>query len=257
MIIEIQIVKYTETHSQHFLCFQKMTDIGSAVMLACRTLTAFFDRTCVQFIFCIEQIHLSMIGIYMSMTTVTAWIYAVKEINSTFNTFQNIGRCSHTHQVSRFILRKIGDYRIQDPVHLFMGFSNCQTADSIAIQIHFRDRFGMLNTDIFINSTLVDSKQKLFFVNGIRQTVQSRHFRFTAGKPSCGPIYRFLHIIPVSHTAWTFIKCHGNGGGKIGLDLHTLFRSHKDLMSINMGVKIDSLFFDLSQLCKGKYLESA
>ena len=107
----------------------------------------------------------------MSMAAVTAWIYAVKEVNTTFNTFQDICRCSHTHQVSRFILRKIGDYRIQDPVHLFMGFSNCQTADSIAIQIHFRDRFGMLNTDIFINSTLVDSKQKLFFVNGIRQTV--------------------------------------------------------------------------------------
>ena len=226
-------------------------------MLACRTLTAFFDRTCVQFIFCIEQIHLSMIGIYMSMAAVTAWIYAVKEVNSSLNTFQNICRCSHTHQVSRFILRKIGDYRIQDPVHLFMGFSNCQTADSIAIQIHFRDRFGMLNADIFINSTLVDSKQKLFFVNGIRQTVQSRHFCFTAGKPSCGPVYRFLHIIPVSHTAGTFIKCHGNGGGKIGLNLHTLFRSHKDLMPVNMGIKINPLFFDLSQLCKGKYLESA
>ena len=42
-----------------------------------------------------------------------------------------------------------------------------------SMQIHFRDRFGMLNTDIFINSALVDSKQKLFFVNGIRQTVQS------------------------------------------------------------------------------------
>ena len=226
-------------------------------MLTCRTLAALFYRTCVQFIFCIEQIHLSTIGIYMSMAAVTAWIYAVKEINTTFNTFQNICRCSHTHQVSRFILRKIWNYRIQDSVHLFMGFSNCQTANRIAIQIHFRDCFGMLNTDIFINSTLVDSKQKLFFVNGIRQTVQSCHFCFTTGKPSCGSVYRLLHIIPVSHTAGTFIKCHGNSGSKIGLDLHTLFRTHKNLMSVNMGIKINSLFFDLSQLCKGKHLESA
>ena len=45
VIIKIQIVKNAETHSQHFLGFQKMTDIGSAVMAAGRTLASLFYRS--------------------------------------------------------------------------------------------------------------------------------------------------------------------------------------------------------------------
>ena len=51
--------------------FQKVTDIASAVTAAGRTLAFLLDRTVIQFIFCIEKIHLSMVRIDMSMSSIS------------------------------------------------------------------------------------------------------------------------------------------------------------------------------------------
>ena len=75
-------MQHTQTHAQHFFCFQQMSDIGPAVVTACRTLAPFFDRLWIQLIFCVEQIQLSMIRVDMAMAAVSAWINTVKEINS-------------------------------------------------------------------------------------------------------------------------------------------------------------------------------
>ena len=149
------------------------------------------------------------------------------------------------------------NHLIQNPVHLLMTLSNCKTTNRITVQIHLCNRLCMFNTDIFINRTLVDTKKKLILVDGIRQAVQTDHLIFTSLKPAGCTRYRPLHIIPLRHTARALIKGHGNGRCQIGLDLHTLFRSHKDLVAINMRVKIHTLFLDLTQLCQGKHLKSA
>ena len=187
-----------------------------------------------------------MIRVYMSMTAVTTWIYTVKEINSSLNTLQNIGRCSYSHQISRFVLRKIRHYFIQNSVHFFMSLTNCKAAYRITVQIHLWDCFGMFDTDILINCSLVDSEQKLLFVDGIRQTVQPCHFCLATRKPACSSVHRFLYIVSVCHTARAFIKCHGNCGAEIRLDLHTLLRSHKNLMTVNMWIEVNTFFFNLS-----------
>lgn len=43
---------------------------------------AFLDRAHVFFIFLIKKIDLSLIGVYMTVTSVSGRIYAVKEINA-------------------------------------------------------------------------------------------------------------------------------------------------------------------------------
>ena len=82
VIIEIQIMKYAHSHSEYFLCLQKMTDICSAVssgictvgsLLSCtdRAHTALLYRSFIKLIFLIEKIHLSLMGIDMSMSSVS------------------------------------------------------------------------------------------------------------------------------------------------------------------------------------------
>ena len=203
-------------------------------MTACRTATTFFDRTCIQFIFRIEHIHFAMIGVYMSMTSVTAWIYTVKKVNTTFYTLKDIGRCSDSHEVGRFVLWKIWYNCIKDTIHFLMCFTDCQSANCITVQIHLRNFPCMLNTDIFVYSSLVDTKKKLFFIDGIRQTVETCHFSLAACKPAGSTLNGFLYIISVCHTARALIKCHSYGRTEIGLNLHAFFRSHKNLVSVNM-----------------------
>ena len=53
------------------------------------------------------------------------------------------------------------------------------------------------------------------------------------------------------------IKCHRDRGTEVRLDLHALFRSHENLCTINVGMEIDALLFDLAQSSKGEYLKSA
>ena len=54
--------------------------------------------------FCIKQVQFTKICIYMSMTSVSAWIYTVKEIHAAVYCFQNICRSTNAHQVSWFVL---------------------------------------------------------------------------------------------------------------------------------------------------------
>ena len=54
----------------------------------------------------------------------------------------------------------------------------------------------------------------------------------------------------------TFIKCHRDRRRQIRLNLHTLFRSHKNLSSVNMGIEVYTLFLNLSESGKRKHLES-
>ena len=63
-----------------------MADIGPAVGTAGRTLTALLDRTMIQLIFLVEQVHLSMIGIYMTMATISGRIYTVEEVHTSCHT---------------------------------------------------------------------------------------------------------------------------------------------------------------------------
>ena len=59
-----------------------MSYIGPAVGTACRAAAALFNRLFIQFIFCIQQIHLAMVCIDMAVPAVSGRIHAVKEINA-------------------------------------------------------------------------------------------------------------------------------------------------------------------------------
>ena len=52
-----------------------------------RLAAAFLDRAHVFFIFLIKKIDLSLIGVYMTVTSVSGRIYAVKEINAALYAF--------------------------------------------------------------------------------------------------------------------------------------------------------------------------
>ena len=94
----------------------------------------------------------------MSMASVSRRIYTVKEINTALYALQNISRGTHAHKVGWFVHREIRYHFIQNMVHFLVGFANCQTAYRITVQVHLSDPLGMLNTDIFIDGTLIDTE---------------------------------------------------------------------------------------------------
>ena len=115
-----------------------------------------------------------------------------------------------------------------------MALTHCQSADGISRQIQLCNLLCMLDADILEDCTLIDSKQQLVLIDGVFQTVQPIHLCLTTLQPANGTVHRILHIFSVCKAWRTLIKCHGNGRSQIRLDLHTLFRTHENLSSIDM-----------------------
>ena len=101
-----------------------------------------------------------MVGIHMAMTTVAARIYTVKEINTSLNTLQ---KCLPEYQPpSDTSACSAADAELPHPGSGTSPHGSHQLPghNRITIQIHLCDRLCMLNTDILINSTLVDTKKE-------------------------------------------------------------------------------------------------
>ena len=107
----------------------------------------------------------------MSMTTISTWIYAVKEVYSSFYCFQNIGRCTYSHKVGWLIFRKEWNHFFKNMVHFLVGLTNSKTANSIAVKVHIGNPLGMLYSDIIKDRSLIDSKKKLIRINRILKAV--------------------------------------------------------------------------------------
>ena len=190
------------------------------------------------------------------MTPVSAGIYTVEEIHSPFHPFQNIRRGSYSHQICGFLFWQERYHLIQNVIHLLMGFSYCKPSDRIAIQLQLCNTLCMLYSDIGIYRPLINAEQQLSRVNGIFQAIQPCHFLLTPLQPSGSAVHRSLNIGPVCLAGRTFVKCHSYGRCQIGLNAHAFLRPHENLTPIHMGVKIDPLFLNLAQPCKGEHLKT-
>ena len=135
-----------------------MPDICTRICAAGRTVTALLNRTHILLILLVEQIKLAVIRVYMSVTAVSAWVYTVKEVDSSLYTLKYIGRSSYSHQVCRFINRQMRHSFIKNMVHLLMALSYRQSSDSISVQLKLRNALCMVNSYIIINSSLVDTE---------------------------------------------------------------------------------------------------
>ena len=123
----------------------------------------------------------------MTVTSVPARVYAVEEIDAALYALENICRRSNAHQIRRFVFRQVRNHFVKNMIHLLMAFSYCQSADRITVEIHLGNPFCMVNADILINRTLVDSEQKLMFVDRVFPLVQLllplQHGIFPLGSP--------------------------------------------------------------------------
>ena len=135
-----------------------MPDICTRICATGRTVTALLNRAHILLILLVEQIKLAVIRVYMSVTAVSAWVYTVKEVDSSLYTLKYIGRSSYSHQVCRFINRQMRHSFIKNMVHLLMALSYRQSSDSISVQLKLRNALCMVNSYIIINSSLVDTE---------------------------------------------------------------------------------------------------
>ena len=114
-----------------------------------------------------------------------------------------------------------------------------------------------MDAQIFIGTTLIDTKKLLMRIHSIRQGIQPLVLLNTALQPACGAFHRSFSILIARWILHTFVKCHGNIRTKIALNAHALLRPHKNPAAVYMRGKCHAFLPDLPQLGQGKYLETA
>ena len=181
----------------------------------------------------------------------------VKEIHTAPDRLDDIGRCADTHQITRFVLRRIRNNLIQNVIHHFRGLSDSQTADGVARQIQLGNRLHVFDAEVVICAALIDAEQHLMRIDRIRQAVQAIQLRLTAVQPAGRALAGCLDVLVRRGILTALVKCHRNIRAEIALDAHALFRSHEDFASVDMGGEVHALLLDSAQRGQREHLKSA
>lgn len=96
-VVKIEVMHHTQPHGEHFLRLKKMAQISTRMSLARGTVAFRIDRAQITLIFCIIQVDDPIPGEQVPMACVTAWHYAVKQINASADAFQDVPRRSDAH----------------------------------------------------------------------------------------------------------------------------------------------------------------
>ena len=148
-----------KSHTEHFICLEQVSDVRSAIVLACRASAALLYRSVVCLKSRILEIHLAMLRVHMGVSSISGWIYAIEEINTSVDRLKYICRSSNTHEVCRSVLRQIRNGHIEYVVHLLCCLSYCKSSYGISRKIKLADSLGVIYSDILVYGTLIDSKQ--------------------------------------------------------------------------------------------------
>ncbi len=181
------------------------------------------------------------------MACVSRRHHAVEEINAPCHRFNDIAGRTDAHEIPRFLLRRIIRQHIQNVIHRLRRLAHRKAANGNARHRHIPKLLHVPDPKIVVGAALVDTKEYLTGIHRIRQLIQPVQLLDAPFQPPLSPFHGILHVLSGGRILHAFVKGHGNIRAKIGLNLHTLFRSHKDLVAIQMRGKRHALFGNFPQ----------
>ena len=211
VIIEIEIMENRKAHTKGFACLEEMTDVGSGVLTAGRTLTFLGNGARIFYILFVQKIDLALPGEEIAVSCITAGHYAVEEIYAAIYRLNDVLGSADSHKIAGFILGHIGLYGFDDVIHNVGAFAYGEAADGIAIALDLADGLHILNTEILICAALVDSEEKLVLIYSFLLCVESVHFRAATLEPADGALVRCLYIVIWRGVLDSLVKGHFNG----------------------------------------------
>ena len=161
IVVEIQVVSHCKLRAYHFFCTNEVTDVGAAVITASGALTSLLDGTGVACVFFVGDVHLTLPGKEVTMARVTGGHDAIEEVDAVVNRLKNVTGSTNAHQIARLVGWHIRLDRIDNAVHIRNFLTNRKTANGKAVTLNLANHLHMLNAQILIRASLVDTKEHL------------------------------------------------------------------------------------------------
>ena len=147
------------------------------------------NRSRVSFIPFISDVHNAVPCEQRSVTCISAWHYAIKEVHASVNSLDYVCRRANAHKISRLILWHKRFDLFDNVIHYLSRLTHRQTANSKARTVfHFSYALHMLDTQILISTALIDTKQHLMLVYSLLKSVEP----FLLSDTSLKPPYRSI-----------------------------------------------------------------
>ena len=155
-----------ETHTQHLVHLQQMTDVGAGIAAAGRAVTGFGNGAGIGLELFVQNGQLALPGKEVAVTCITAGHDAVEEIHPAAHGLENVLRCADTHEITGAVGRHMRLHRLDGGIHFLGRFAYGKAADGVAVAVHFGDPLHVIDTEILVGTTLIDAEEKLVFVDG-------------------------------------------------------------------------------------------
>ncbi len=124
--------------------------------------------------------------------------------------FDDILRSSDSHEITGLVLRHIRFDRFDDAVHLICLFTDCETADGIAVAVHLNDLLHVFDAEILIGTALIDPEKELMRIERTFLFRKVSKFGLAAQQPARRPVARTLRVTILGWVFDAFVKRHGD-----------------------------------------------
>ena len=245
--------------SQILLGMEEVTEISLAIDAIDFARAIFLDRREVVLPLGVLHVHYAVACEQHSVATIASRHDTVEHIYTSFNGFEDIGRSTHAHKVTRAVGRKdLIDY-FNHLVHLLGRFANSESSDGIAFDIHCRNLFGSTATEVWIGTALDNREEALVIaVETIAIGIFCLFIALVASvEPSFGQSKRFLGIFIVGISWRTFIERHHDVSTDDTFNFHDALWREEMLRTIDMAAESTPFLGNLSVFAQREHLKSA
>jgi len=174
--------------------------------------------------------------------------HAIEHVDAIHYGIDNVVGCAYPHQIARRGCRKLGRRMAQDALHICLGFSYRQTADSIAVESDVLQPAERFVTQVFVHASLHDAEQRV----GIP---------FMRAPAALRPAQRQAHgfgcRLLIGGKGRALVENHGHVGIQRALYAHGFLRAEKTRIPVDRRAKTDALLADLAHLAQAEHLKTA
>src|SRR5574344_573352 len=189
-----------------------------------------------------------------AVTPVTSRHDAVEHIHAAGYGLDDIGGCTHAHEVTRLIFREYGVHHLNHLVHRLGRFSNSETADSVAVTAFRRYIFRRAGPQVGRGAALHYREERLSVAVFRLRAVETVN---ATVEPAVRPLHRQFGITVVSGARRALVKRHHDVGTYSPLDIHHALRSKKMLRAVDMRAELNTLLLHLPDSRQREDLKTA
>ena len=168
-LVEGEIVNRKQNGAEHFTADEEMSEVSTA-MAAGDAIAGWVERPAVVLKLGIPDLQWPSRAERLGISTVPRGHHAVKHVDPSGDSFEQVDGTSDAHKISRLFFREMGTRGVQRSIHLRWLLADAQAANGKTIERHLHQLLRTRLPKSWIKSSLDDGEAALISSTGMIET---------------------------------------------------------------------------------------